>query len=76
MAKDGPAPSSKKKRRTATLEPPPVDKLIMPAIVIGLAMLAYQFIKGISSEVRGREIASCAPATVWVVGLSSAGDVK
>ena len=46
MAKDGPA--SKKRR---TLEPPPVDRLIMPAIVIGLAMLAYQFIKGISSEV-------------------------
>jgi multisubunit Na+/H+ antiporter MnhC subunit len=47
MAKDGPA-SSKKRR---TLEPPPVDRLILPAIVIGLAMLAYQFIKGITSEV-------------------------
>jgi hypothetical protein len=49
MAKDGPAASSTKKRKT--LEPPPVDRLIMPAIAIGLAMLAYQFIKGITSEV-------------------------
>jgi hypothetical protein len=48
MAKDS-APG--KKRTTRTLEPPPVDKLIRPAIVIGLAMLAYQFIRGISSEV-------------------------
>jgi hypothetical protein len=49
MAKDGPAAASTKKRKT--LEPPPVDRLVMPAIVIGLAMLAYQFIKGITSEV-------------------------
>jgi hypothetical protein len=49
MAKDGPAAASTKRRKT--LEPPPVDRLVMPAIVIGLAMLAYQFIKGITSEV-------------------------
>jgi hypothetical protein len=48
MAKDS---ASGKKRTTRTLEPPPVDKLIKPAIVVGLAMLAYQFLKGISSEV-------------------------
>ena len=38
--------SSKGKER-----PPPVEKLIKPAIGIGLALLAYQFIKGIRSEV-------------------------
>jgi len=32
-------------------QPPPVDKLIKPAIGIGLAMLVYQFIKGLNSEV-------------------------
>lgn len=32
-------------------EPPPVDKLVKPAICIGLAMLVYQFIKGINTEV-------------------------
>ena len=31
--------------------PPPVDKLILPAIGIGLALLAYQFFKGIKAEV-------------------------
>jgi len=33
-------------------EPPAVDKLIKPAIGIGLALLAYQFIKGLQTEVR------------------------
>lgn len=31
--------------------PPPVDKLILPAIVVGVAILAFQFFKGIKSEV-------------------------
>jgi hypothetical protein len=31
--------------------PPPIDKLLKPAIGIGLALLAYQFIKGINQEV-------------------------
>jgi hypothetical protein len=51
MAKDSSSKPGKKRR---TLEPPPVDKLIKPAIVVGLAMVAYQFIKGISSEVSRR----------------------
>lgn len=32
--------------------PPPVDKLLKPAIGIALALLAYQFLKGLGSEVR------------------------
>ena len=31
--------------------PPPVDKLIKPAIGVALAIVAYQFLQGISSEV-------------------------
>ena len=42
MAKKG----SKGKER-----PPPVDRLIKPALGIGLALLGYQFFKGIQSEV-------------------------
>jgi hypothetical protein len=32
-------------------QPPPVDKLIKPAIAIALAMVVYQFIRGIGAEV-------------------------
>lgn len=32
--------------------PPPVDKLLKPAIGVGIALLAYQFLKGIGGEVR------------------------
>ena len=32
--------------------PPPIDKLLLPAIGIGLALLLFQFFKGINSEVR------------------------
>jgi len=39
-------PSKQKKA-----QPPPVDKLIKPAIVVGLAILAYQFIKGLNSDI-------------------------
>jgi hypothetical protein len=39
-----------KKAKNGT--PPPIDKLLKPAIVVALAMLAYQFMKGISGEVR------------------------
>jgi hypothetical protein len=38
------------KRKTS--KAPPIDKLIKPAIGIGLALLAYQFFKGLDSEVR------------------------
>ena len=36
--------------------PPPVDKLILPAIGIGLAILTYQFFQGIRAEVRYFEL--------------------
>jgi len=39
------------KRKTE--KAPPIDKLIKPAIGIGLALLAYQFFKGLDAEVRG-----------------------
>lgn len=40
-----------KKKSKGSERPPPIDKLIKPAIGIGLALLAYQFFKGINSEV-------------------------
>jgi hypothetical protein len=42
------APIPKRKTERA----PPVDKLLKPAIGIGLALLAYQFFKGLDAEVR------------------------
>ena len=42
---------SKKRSSKGKERPPPVDKLIKPAIGIGLALLAYQFFNGIKSEV-------------------------
>ena len=41
-----------KKKSKGKERPPPVDRLIVPAIGIGLALLAYQFLAGIKSEVR------------------------
>lgn len=32
-------------------KPPPVDKLLLPAIGIALALLAYQFLKGLGTDV-------------------------
>lgn len=32
-------------------QPPPVDKLIKPAIGIAIALVAYQFVRGIGAEV-------------------------
>jgi len=40
-----------KKKTKGGQRPPPIDKLIKPAIGIGLALLAYQFLNGINSEV-------------------------
>ncbi|GKY91887.1 hypothetical protein MPSEU_000160300 [Mayamaea pseudoterrestris] len=37
--------------KTKNGTPPPVDKLLMPAVGIALALLAYQFFKGISGEI-------------------------
>lgn len=31
--------------------PPPVDKLLLPAIGIAIALLAYHFIKGLGADV-------------------------
>lgn len=41
-----------KAAKTKKGQPPPVDKLIKPAIGVGLALLAYQFFKGLTGEVR------------------------
>jgi hypothetical protein len=40
-----------KPTKVKTGSPPPVDKLLKPAVGIALALLAYQFFKGISGEV-------------------------
>lgn len=40
--------------------PPPIDKLLVPAIVVGVAMLAYQFFKGLSAEV-SNAVEGCQP---------------
>jgi hypothetical protein len=45
------------KRKTS--KAPPIDKLIKPAIGIGLALLAYQFFKGLDSEVRSEKTWLC-----------------
>lgn len=37
-------------------KPPPIDKLVLPAIGIGLALLAYQFIKGMTADVSEIEV--------------------
>jgi hypothetical protein len=42
------APIPKRKTERA----PPIDKLLKPAIGVGLALLAYQFFKGLDAEVR------------------------
>jgi len=31
--------------------PPPVDKLLLPAIGVAFALLVYQFMKGLGAEV-------------------------
>jgi hypothetical protein len=41
-------PIANKKRKPE--QAPPIDKLLLPAIGIGLALLAYQFFKGINAE--------------------------
>lgn len=33
-------------------KPPPVDKLLIPAIVLAIAIMSYQFFSGIRAEVR------------------------
>jgi hypothetical protein len=38
--------------------PPAVDKLLKPAIGVAMALLAYQFFKGINGEVSNKSIIS------------------
>ena len=44
--------AGKKKTSKGKERPPEVDKLLKPAIAVALAMMLYQFFKGINSEVR------------------------
>lgn len=47
-----------KKPKIKKNEAPPVDKLIKPAIGVALAIVAYQFIRGLGggvSDIRGHE---------------------
>jgi hypothetical protein len=39
-------------KTSATTKPPAIDKLLIPAIVLAVAVVAYQFLKGITAEVR------------------------
>jgi hypothetical protein len=48
------APIPKRKTERA----PPIDKLLKPAIGVGLALLVYQFFKGLDAEVCGRAVYS------------------
>jgi hypothetical protein len=41
-----------KKQSKGSERPPPVEKLIKPAVAVALALVAYQFFTGIKSEVR------------------------
>jgi hypothetical protein len=38
-------------KKSKTEKPPPIDKLLIPAIGVVLAFVAYYFMKGISTEV-------------------------
>jgi hypothetical protein len=44
------APPKEKKVKKGT--PPPIDKLLLPAIGVTLALVAYQFLKGLGANVR------------------------
>lgn len=39
------------KSKPSRQKPPPIDQYIIPIIVLGVAMLGYQFYKGMNSEV-------------------------
>jgi hypothetical protein len=41
----------KKKSSKGKERPPPVDKLLKPAVAVAIAIVAFQFFKGINSEV-------------------------
>jgi hypothetical protein len=44
--------SNKKSSKSKTEKPPPIDKLLIPAVGVVVAFVAYYFMKGISAEVR------------------------
>jgi hypothetical protein len=46
------APPKEKKVKKGT--PPPIDKLLLPAIGVTLALVAYQFLKRLGANVRYR----------------------
>ena len=49
------APPPKKEKKVNKGKPPPIDKLIVPAIGLAIGIVAFQFIKGIiSADVSGR----------------------
>ena len=39
------------KKHPSRQKPPPIDQYVKPAIALGVALLAYQFFKGLNSEV-------------------------
>ena len=39
------------KKHPSRQKPPPLDQYIKPIVALGIAMLAYQFFKGVNSEV-------------------------
>jgi hypothetical protein len=43
------APPQKKEKKVNKGKPPPIDKLIVPAIGLAIGIVAFQFIKGIIS---------------------------
>ena len=43
--------AAKKKNKSKTEKPPPIDKLLKPAIGIVLAFVGYYFMKGIDMDV-------------------------
>ncbi|CAB9511558.1 expressed unknown protein [Seminavis robusta] len=42
---------SDKSRHPSRQKPPPLDQYIKPAVALGVALLAYQFFKGLNSEI-------------------------
>jgi len=44
--------TQKKQPKEKKGKPPPVDKLLKPAVGVALALLAYNFLKGLGAEVR------------------------
>ena len=65
-----------KKKHPSRQKPPQIDKLMMPAIGVGLALLAYNFMKGINSEVRGWLALAVTQPFIGFGGSSYAGVIR